>query len=1533
MRHAAGIRRLIARLRAHCLCLATAGLTAFSGLGYAPAGAAELPRAIAANAAAGPSTAVAGQWRFATAAPASMSSPVAGRTRGRFGVSNSGAVTYTVPLETPPGIGAVELDLALVYNSRAGNGVLGVGWSLSGLSVISRCNKTWSQDGLAAGVTNTAADRFCLDGQQLKLVSGSNGLPGSVYATEVETFARIVANGTAGAGPRSFTLTTRNGLIYEYGTNADARVHAGTTGTVRTWALSRVRDRAGAGTGNSIAIAYANDAAAGAYTNGSFRVASISYPTTATGQGPYYEVQFGYSARPAADVPAGFLSGFAVREPNQLDSITIRSVASGAAIKSYNLAYATAPGTGRIRLTAIQECGPASCLQPTTVAYQDGANGWQASSADTAISTSAQKAPLPLELNGDGLTDILYAIDAGGGNVRWHFLLGAPGGYTAPVDTGFVTSSSATIIPGQFVGNGRTQFLVPQSGYWHVAGFTNSGFSSSNTGRAVGGEYAAGDFDGDGLADLMARSGGLTPTINVRRNVTVPTTGAMSAQFASSNQSVWTVPSPRQSMPWDNLRVADLNGDGRADIVALTFTTSTRNPKFFATPLLSNGFGTAFTVGTERTLWQESMVTMGDWNADGCSDIIQVRSVFISNCAGDLVEIATGSTPATGSSLYTAMPADWNGDGRTDLLYVDAASRQWFAVASTGNGAAPPVPTGIAAPASTAWFVFDADGDGLTDLGFRDGNHGQRLKYHLHAAPGVVADLAARFTDGFGMYQHATYASIARSNYTRHTDAVFPEADFQAPLQVADQFTASDGRGAAYQNQFHYYGARVHLQGRGFEGFESQRITDSRNGLITFDHVHRQFPYTGMHVQRRVLQPNASTRISQWLASVAFQPTGGTGFEQRWFPYVASTQGKSFEYGGTLDGSLVVESNSSYGYADGYGNPTLVQTSTTDKDPYSPFFNSTWQSSLTNTYTNDASTNWCIGLPVSSIATSTAPGQSTATRTTTYAADSVACRITQQVLEPNAPALRVTTTYGFDGCGNVSSLRVVGSTPGGAPMPERTTAFGYGTRCQLLESVTNALGQRTTFDYRYELGVATRVTDPNGLATTWVHDEFGRRVQETRPDQTQTAWQFESCAVGPCWGLQDLRFVTYETHIAADGTPFRQRYVFFDGFERLRFDEYHRVLGTWTNVSYDYDSLGRRTTEFRPFSTGYNGHTAWTYDALNRVTAERTYDTSGALRGATGSSFAGRTNRHTDELGRTRSTVTDVTGRLRRTIDPAPGGTTQFDYDSSGNLQRIQNPLGATSSGTYNARGFRTQWSDADAGTWNYTGNSLNELVAWSDAKGQSFSASYDLLGRLVSRTEPEGTSTWTWGNKAPARNIGRLQSMSGLGYGESLGYDSVGRLASRTITADESYRYDYAYNPGGEIESITYPASPVPSGRTGARFKIRYGYSYGAPYLIEDVTDAQHRTLWSLSAANDYSSATAETLGDGAISRTAAYDNATNELGSLQAGAGGAPGSRQNLSYQWDAGRKPGSTSRCQPGSHRDFHDRQPGSRDRLRA
>ncbi|MDH5227029.1 MAG: FG-GAP-like repeat-containing protein, partial [Gammaproteobacteria bacterium] len=1164
MWHNAGRHRAAVRGRQARLTVFVAVLTLLAGAGSASR-AQSLPQAESAEG-------------LITVDAAAVVAPTtaAGRTPTEFGVSHSGAATYRIPLWTPPGIGDVELNLALVYSSRGGGTSLGAGWALEGLSNITRCNRIHALDGFAAAVSNTTSDRYCLDGQPLKLVSGTAGTAGAVYATAIESFSRIVANGSAGNGPASFTVTTRNGLVYEYGSTADSRIFAGNTPTVRAWALARVRDRAG----NAIALTYANEAQSGAYTNGTHRIAAITYPTTATGMGPYYRVDFEYSLRPASDVPTGFLAGNRVREPYQLDRIAMQALGAVAPIKSYSLTYGTAPVTGRLRLGSVQECGASTCLQPTTITYQDGSGGWQPM-VETGVSPSAGKPPVPLDLNGDGMQDILYPVAAGNGRLSWRFLLATPTGFSTPIDTGVVTNSPHMIIPGAFAGNGRTQFLVQQGGYWHVAGYTPAGtFAVANTGLLPAGEYAAADFDGDGLADLVGLVG--DTTFFARRNTTTPSVSTLSASFAGSTQSIWTMGSARRSNGWDNVRMADLNGDARADLVLLTYIPSDRNPRFFATTFLSSGPGMTFTFGSEWQLQPESMVTMGDWNADGCSDIVQWSEVYLSNCAGSFTLIGTGATLATGNWVATVIPADWNGDGRSDLLYIDSATKNWFVVRSTGEGAVPPINTGIQAPLATTWLDLDANGDGLTDLAYVDGLNGNRLRFHAHAGVATPPDLATSFTDGFGVTHAPTYASIARSSHTRRNDAVFPAVDHASPLYVVSAVSATDGIGGTYRMQFSYEGARVHMQGLGFQGFAQQRIVDSRLGLITVDETARDYPFTGMHVRRSVFQPNGTTPIRQWQAQTGVQ-TRGLGSEQRLFPFVASTTEKQYEVAGTLNGSLVSETARSFTFSDMYGNPTQVQTTLWDRDPTSPYYNSAWRSSISQSYANDAS-NWCLGLPVGRISTTTAPNQPAMTRTSTYTVDTTACRVTQETLEPNVPALRKITGYSFDGCGNLATIAVTGAKPDGSTMPARSTRFNHGARCQFVESIVNAASETTTYAWNADFGVPTRATDANGLVTQWSIDEYGRRVGELAPDGTRVTYTFQSCGTSGCWRSADRRFATFERQYAADDSLVRERHTYYDAYDRARLIDFHGALGTWLHQTFDFDAAGRPVRESRPYA-------------------------------------------------------------------------------------------------------------------------------------------------------------------------------------------------------------------------------------------------------------------------------------------------------------------------------------------------------------
>gem|GEM_PF-5732420 len=63
-----------------------------------------------------------------------LASTSTGRTAGQFTVSPVGSAHYTIPLWTPPGIRGLQPTLTLTYDSHLSYGLMGPGWTLSGLS-------------------------------------------------------------------------------------------------------------------------------------------------------------------------------------------------------------------------------------------------------------------------------------------------------------------------------------------------------------------------------------------------------------------------------------------------------------------------------------------------------------------------------------------------------------------------------------------------------------------------------------------------------------------------------------------------------------------------------------------------------------------------------------------------------------------------------------------------------------------------------------------------------------------------------------------------------------------------------------------------------------------------------------------------------------------------------------------------------------------------------------------------------------------------------------------------------------------------------------------------------------------------------------------------------------------------------------------------------------------------------------------------------------------------------------------------------
>jgi RHS repeat-associated protein len=334
-------------------------------------------------------------------------------------------------------------------------------------------------------------------------------------------------------------------------------------------------------------------------------------------------------------------------------------------------------------------------------------------------------------------------------------------------------------------------------------------------------------------------------------------------------------------------------------------------------------------------------------------------------------------------------------------------------------------------------------------------------------------------------------------------------------------------------------------------------------------------------------------------------------------------------------------------------------------------------------------------------------------------------------------------------------------------------------------------------------------------------------------------------------------------------------------------------------VRREFDARGRLTTDYAPYfaSGADNGYGSVSYDQLDRPVSESLYRTGGSWDRTTSTSWSGLTRSQTDPLSHTTTQVATAWGLLLRVVDAA-NGQTNYTYDAFDALKQVTDPDGnVVMQNAYNVRGMLTQTVDMDRGTTNFTPNALGELATRTSAKGQTATYSYDALGRLVQRQEPEGTSTWTWGNSAAADNIGRLQSVTGPGYGETYAYDTRGRLVTRTVTADTAYQFDYTYNATtGQPQTLTYPVSTA-----GTRFKVKYGYSSGRMSSVQDYTNnVNGAVLWNLNLLDAQSHAISETYANGLWLQNT-YDALTGLPLTRQSGMGGSPTNVQNLSYAWD--------------------------------
>lgn len=1410
-----------------------------------------------------------------------------GRTPGAATVTVDGVAAYSVPLSLPAGTAGLTPTLSLEYRHDRRGGLLGAGFGIGGLSQISRCPRTLAQDGAAAPVHNSAADRFCLDGRRLVVVNGlAYGAPGSEYRTEVESHARIRAHGVAGAGPQSFVVESADGRILEYGATADSRIDAGGrlvsgSATPRTWALSRIRDR----DGNAIDFRYEEDA-----IDRGYRLHAVGYNgNPSRGLPAAHVVQFSYATRPANDVDHAFVAGTPVRQVTRLTQVEV--LHEGAVVRRYELEYEPSlSSAGRSRLASLRECGAggADCLAPTTLRWQDGTPGLAHESAlplplPPQAAYNEQPFWLGADLNGDGRADLVWSAGATGA-ATLRYRLGSDTGLGPEVVTAIAAATPG--VPFDYNADGRSDLLLlSAASRWMIVPGTATGLGTPlDTGLSATGvvDYRGLDLDGDGRGDIAWSEivGTGPPTLYVRARYALPG-GGFSAPVTLYDQSMSTGydwPEGGDFLGRPGQRI-DRDGDGREELL---LNEQYSLAHIGATEASSSSFGSSFFGGVPL-----------DFNGDGCTDFAYLRytgrwRVWFGTCGSGATAVPELEGPAWSGNPRPVV-IDWNGDGRDDLLLRGAT--HWQVLVSAGDRMLPIVDTGIPHGGAASAFAADVDGDGLDDLLARV--TGQlRLRLHL----GVTADLLLEARDGFGVTATFGYAPLTRAGvHTRFTGAAYPQRDLQDARPVATSLVLDAGGGSRVSAGFAYEGLRQDLQGRGGLGF-ARRIAIETAGSVTLrrEETFRQdFPFTGLPAARALRQ--ASRRAIQEHSWQYAQVTLGSGAASRSWPYLAAAQDRRYEAGGAFDGALL----STHAYAtqqvDAAAGLVLDANWTTTEHGTGQAAGASRTRRLLHGSVLTDTTHWCLGRPLSTQLTEshTLPGGTAQTRTIAQTWDSLHCRPTQQQLEPGDSQWQVTTTFGYDAFGNLSLLGLTG-----AGLPTRTTQVHWDPRGRFPVAITDPLWQVSQLAWDAAPGLPVAATDANGLVTRHDYDSHGRLVATTRPDGTRRVLSRLPCGGATDCGGPGGRYLLRQVEQSAAGATQGVVEQAHDALDRWLLRRELQANGGLAVQTRSFDARGRLSHLDLPRWAGASAAASLSHswDLLDRPTGTLLRDASGTPLRWASYEYRGLTSIERDSAGRATALVRTAWGDVASVTDPA-GGESRYRHDAAGRLLQAVDAHGnVVSSVAYNVRGMKVAQADMDLGAWTFTPNALGELVALRDAKGQVTSYAYDLLSRPLRRSEPAGVTTWTWGhssgNTATSRVAGRLLQVAGPGYGESYGYDALGRPQRRTIVADASYEYAFAYDAAGRLASLTYPASTG-----GYRLRLGYEYAHGHPVRIRDLGSAA--TLWQLNAVDPAGRVLDEVRGAN-LRVITGVNPATGDIDYLQAGINGGA-TVQNLAYRRD--------------------------------